>query len=120
MSSPVRIGVIGAGANTRAKHIPGFQAIPGVEVVAVCNRTRASAEKVAAEFKIPRVVDHWRELVESREVDAICIGTWPNLHARLAIAALRSGKHVITEARMARDLAEAQLMLEESRQHPRL
>ena len=35
----------------------GLQAIPGVEVVSVCNRRRESAEAFAAEFDIPRVVD---------------------------------------------------------------
>lgn len=39
MAKVVRIGLIGAGANTRLRHIPGFQAIPGVEIVAVCNRS---------------------------------------------------------------------------------
>ena len=39
--------MVGAGGNTRLKHLPGFKAIPGVELVAVCNRTRASGEKVA-------------------------------------------------------------------------
>lgn len=120
MSGSVRVGVIGAGGNTRTRHIPGLQAIPGVTVVAVCNRTRASGEKVAREFGIPRVTDNWREVVESPDIDAICIGTWPNLHGKLTVAALRAGKHVLTEARMARNLAEAELMLAEARQHPAL
>lgn len=117
---PIRIGVIGAGANTRAKHIPGFQSIPGVEVAVVCNRSLESSRRVAREFGIPHVAEQWREVIESPDVDAICIGTWPNLHARLAIDALRAGKHVLTEARMARDLAEAQLMLDEAKQQPHL
>ena len=29
---PIRIGLVGAGRNTRAKHIPGLQAIDGVEI----------------------------------------------------------------------------------------
>ena len=36
----IRVGVIGAGANTTSRHIPGLQAIEGVEVVSVCNRSR--------------------------------------------------------------------------------
>jgi len=120
MSKQVRIGIIGAGANSRARHIPGFQAIPGVEVVAVCNRTRASGERVAREFNIPLVTENWREIVESPAIDAVCIGTWPNLHAKLTIAALRAGKHVLTEARMARNMAEAELMFAEVSQHPGL
>lgn len=120
MSRQLRIGVIGAGANTRARHLPGFRKIPGVAVVAVCNRSRASAEQVAREFGIPRVTESWREIIEAPDIDAVCIGTWPNLHAKLAVAALRAGKHVLTEARMARHLAEAELMLAEARLRPEL
>jgi len=116
----IRIGVIGAGANTRAKHIPGFQAIPGVSVVAVCNRSRESSAAVAKEFSIPKVTDNWHEIVESPDIDAICIGTWPNQHGKMATAALRAGKHVLTEARMARNLAEAEMMHGEALSRPNL
>ena len=120
MSNVIRIGVIGAGGNTRAKHIPGFQAIPGVKVTAVCNRTQASGEAVAKEFGIGTVTENWRDIVESPDIDAVCIGTWPNLHGKLATAALRAGKHVLTEARMARNLAEAEMMHGESLSRPGL
>lgn len=110
MSGTLRIGLVGAGANTRQKHIPGFRALPGVELTAVVNRTRASSEAVARAEGIPRVADHWREVVAADDIDAVCIGTWPHLHAEIAIAALRAGKHVLTEARMAASLAEAEAM----------
>ena len=35
MSSDIRLGIIGAGANTMAKHIPLLQAIDGVEIIGV-------------------------------------------------------------------------------------
>ena len=117
---PLRIGVIGAGGNTRKLHLPGFQRLPGVTVAAVANRTPESGARVAAEFGIPRVAGHWREIVEAPDVDAVCIGTWPYLHAELTIAALRAGKHVLTEARMARGLAEAEAMQAEALRHPGL
>jgi len=120
MSEALRIGFIGAGANTRAKHLPGFQAIPGVRLVAVHNRTKASGEAVAKEFGIARVCATWREIIAATDIDAICIGTWPNLHARVSTAALQAGKHVLTEARMARNLAEAEAMLAEAQSHPQL
>ena len=118
MSRNLRIGVIGAGGNTRAKHLPGFKAIPGVEITVVCNRTPESGKKVAKEFGIRYAATNWRDIMDSPDIDAICIGTWPNLHAKLTVAALRAGKHVLTEARMARNLAEAEMMLAESRLHP--
>lgn len=120
MNQAIRIGVIGAGGNTRARHIPGFQAIPGVTITSVCNRTMASGEAVAKQFGIPHVTDNWRDIVESPEIDAICIGTWPNLHGKVTIAALRAGKHVLTEARMARSLAEAEMMHGELLLRPKL
>ncbi|MDF3056110.1 MAG: oxidoreductase [Rariglobus sp.] len=110
MNRPLRIGFVGAGANTREKHIPGFRALPGVELAAVVNRTRASSERVARESGISRVAEDWRALVEAPDIDAICIGTWPYLHAEVAVAALRAGKHVLTEARMAATVAEAEAM----------
>ncbi len=107
----IRIGLVGAGANTRLRHLPGFRAIEGVEVVAVANRTLRSAQAVAAEFAIPRVHSHWQAVVDDSGIDAVCIGTWPNLHAEVTCAALRAGKHVLCEARMAASVVEARQML---------
>ena len=119
MGTRIRVGVVGAGANTRGMHIPRLQAIDGVEVVSVCNRSHASGARVAAEFGIPEVLPSWRAVVES-EVDAVVIGTWPYLHEPVTVAALQAGKHVLCEARMARDAAEARRMLAASRARPEL
>jgi predicted dehydrogenase len=116
----IRVGLIGAGGNTKAFHIPGLAKQDGVEIVAVANRTRESSQRVADEFAIPKVHDHWQALLEDMSIDAVCIGTWPYMHAPLTIAALRAGKHVLCEARMAMDHNEARAMLEASLRHPAL
>jgi predicted dehydrogenase len=120
VSSTLRIGIIGAGDNTRKKHIPGLLAIPGVEILAVCNRREESTAAVAREFNIPRVHKHWQDAVANPDVDAIVNGTWPYLHCPIALAALEAGKHLLTEARMAMNASEARLMLAESRRRPEL
>lgn len=114
----IRIGIIGAGANTRKMHIPRLQAMEGVHIIEVANRTTGSAQKVAGEFQIPTVRDHWQDIVKSSEVDAIVIGTWPYLHCEATCMALEAGKHVLCEARMAMDEVEARTMLQTSYQHP--
>lgn len=111
---------MGAGANTKLRHIPGLQAIDGVEVTVVCNRSEASSRTVAEEFGIAGIAGDWHEVVADENIDAVCIGTWPYLHADITCAALNAGKHVLTEARMARDVAEAERMLAASKQHPDL
>ena len=116
----VRIGIVGAGANTRLYHIPGFKAIEGVDVVSVCNRSRESSQRVADEFGIPKVYDRWTDLVEANDTNAICIGTWPYLHCPVTLAALEAGKHVLTEARMALDASQARAMRAASLAKPHL
>lgn len=117
---PIRVGVVGAGTNTTTKHIPGLQAIEGVEVVSVCNRSRKSSERVAKEFGIPTVYDNWLDLIEADDTDAIVIGTWPYMHARLTLAAMNADKHVMCEARMAMNATEAHEMLAAAQTNPHL
>ena len=116
----IRIGLIGAGRNTRDRHIPGFQKIAGAEIVAVANRSRESGQRVADSFNIPKVYDNWRELLEDDSIDAVCIGTWPYMHCTLTLAALDKGKHVLVEARMASNSQEAHAMLDAAQTHPHL
>lgn len=118
MTTEIGIGFVGAGHNTRLRHLPGFASIPGVRRVTVANRTEATSVAVAEAFDIDGVAANWQTVVADPQVHAICIGTWPNLHAEVAIAALKAGKHVLTEARMAATLGQAEEMLTVSRQHP--
>ena len=117
---PLRIGLVGAGANMRARHIPGFRAIADVELVAVCNRRPSSTAAVAREHGIGKTFEHWRDLVADPDIDAVVIGTWPYLHCPISLAALESGKHVLTEARFSLNAAEAHQMLAAARRHPQL
>jgi predicted dehydrogenase len=117
---PLRIGLIGAGANMRARHIPGLRAIAGVEIVAVCNRRLDSTAAVAHEHGIPQTFEHWQDLVAQPTIDAVVIGTWPYLHCPVTLAALEAGKHVLTEARLSCTAAEAHQMREAARKHPGL
>jgi predicted dehydrogenase len=119
-SSEIRIGIIGAGQITRTRHLPGFQAIPGVRVVGVCNRRRETAARVAREFNIPKVYGTGEDLIADPDVDAIVIGAWPYVHCSVTLAALDAGKHVLTQARMAMNAREAQRMHDRALESPRL
>ncbi|HYC47853.1 MAG TPA: Gfo/Idh/MocA family oxidoreductase [Burkholderiales bacterium] len=120
MADTIRVGVVGAGANTRLHHIPKLKKIDGVEIACVANRSRESSEKAAKEFGIPRVHAHWQELVNDPGIDAVVIGTWPYMHCPITLAALEAGKHVLTEARIAMNANEARDMLAASRERPEL
>lgn len=114
----IRVGIVGAGDNTRRRHIPGLRAVPGVQIEGVANRTAASTAHAATTFGIPKQYPSWKELVQDPDIDAVVIGTWPNLHCEVTCAALAAGKHVLCEARMARNVAEARTMQAAAAAHP--
>ena len=116
----IRIGIVGAGANTKERHIPGFQALEGVEIVSVANRSRESGQRVADEYGISTVYDDPFDLIAADDTDAICVGTWPYMHKALVIAALEANKHVLTEARLAMNAQQAHEMLYAARLRPNL
>ncbi len=111
MTERIGIGIVGAGGIARARHVPAFRALPGVELVGIVNRTPASSARAAAELGIPRTYPDWEALVADPAVDAVVVATWPYLHAPVTTAALAAGKHVLVEGRMALDAAEARAML---------
>ena len=119
--SPLKVGIVGAGAIVRERHAPGLLAIGGVEIVAVANHSRESAAAFCRDF-CPNadVVEEWRDLVARADLDIIWIGTHPNLHREITQAALSAGKHVFCQARMAPDLAEAVEMLQAAQARPDL
>jgi len=116
MADKVRVGILGAGAYTVNRMLPGFMKAPNCEVTTVVNRRRENAEKVAADFGIPHVADDWRQVVESDEVDAVLVGTAPALHKEMVLAALEAGKHVLCQTRIAPTPEEAREMLAASEQ----
>jgi predicted dehydrogenase len=113
----LRIGLIGAGKNMRARHIPGFRSLELVDIVAVCNRRPSSTASTAREFGIAKTYEHWQELVADPEIDAIVIGTWPYLHCPIALEPFEQGKHVLSEARMSLNAAEAHRMRAAAKEH---
>ena len=116
----IRIGIVGAGGNTQGRHIPGLKNVGGIELVRVCNRSTESSRKAADQFGFASYTTNWREITDADDIDAVVIGTWPYLHSPISIAALEGGKHVMCEARMAMNGAEAREMLRASRNRPDL
>ena len=102
----LRFGVVGAGNITRNRHIPNLlMKLPDVEVVAVANRSLASAQKVATDFNIADASDDWRTVVQRDDIDAVLIGAPPYVHLDVVSAAIDSSKDVLSETRMSTTLA---------------
>jgi predicted dehydrogenase len=114
----IRVGIIGAGGIVSSTHVPGLKRQPGVELVAVANRSLESSRRAADELGIPNAYANWEELLAAGGLDAVLIGTWPYMHRTITLAALDAGLHVLCQARMANNVAEAREMLAAAQRHP--
>ncbi len=111
----VRLGIIGSGF-ARKVQIPGFLFCPEAEIVSIASATLENAEKTAREFSIPHFTDNWRETIEKKEVDLICITTPPHLHFEQTLYAIEHGKHILGEKPMAMNATEAREMTEKAQE----
>ena len=69
--STIRVGIVGLGANTRLRHVPGLRACRDVEIIGVCNRSEASTQKAATEMAISKTYERWQDLVADDDIDAV-------------------------------------------------
>ena len=114
----IRLGFIGAGGICEQRHLPNLSQTPGVELVAVCNRSPESSRRVQEKWGFARTADDWRQIIEASDIDAVFIGTWPYRHCELSLAALAANKHAFCQARMCMDWAEARQMVAAADSHP--
>jgi predicted dehydrogenase len=114
MTERVRVGIVGLGFGERVL-LPGFRACAGCEVTAVAAGRAGHARDVAAREGLT-AHDGWESLVSDPRVDAVVVATPPALHAPVAIAALRAGKHVFCEKPLAADLEAAERMAAAARE----
>jgi len=111
---PIRLGVIGTGG--RGTYLLSMALAAGVEVPALCdikepNLNRAidvvakarGGKKTAGYSQGPT---DYRRMLQRDDLDAVIVGTPMQLHAPMAIDALRAGKHVLSEVAAAMTVEE--------------
>lgn len=105
-SQPVRVAVIGTSFASSVQ-IPGFQLLPGVEVVAVASGRPGRAAETAERFGIPNAYDDWRSMLDEIECDLVSIVTPPYLHHEMTLATIERGRHVFCEKPFASNVTQA-------------
>jgi myo-inositol 2-dehydrogenase/D-chiro-inositol 1-dehydrogenase len=110
MAGEVGVGLVGSGFIARL-HADAFARSAVASVRAVASRSADRAEEFARQWGIPAWHADFRDLVERRDVDLVCVAAPNRLHRDIVVAAAEAGKHVICEKPLARTLAEADEMI---------
>lgn len=92
----VSIGVIGCG-HWGPNHIRIFSQISGVSVKACSDLDEKRLSAVKVNYPDIKVFKDYKEVLASKEIDAVCIATPTATHFDLVRQALESGKHVLCE-----------------------
>jgi predicted dehydrogenase len=79
-------------------------------LAAICGRDKAATGAAAERLGWAAAETDWRALIARNDVQLVDIVAPGSVHAPIAIAALRAGKHVLCEKPLANTLAEAELM----------
>ena len=81
MTDRIRVGIVGAhvgpdGQSWGARaHIPALKALPEIDLVAVCNRHRATAEETAEHFGIPQAFDSVEAMLTQGDLDVVDVAS---------------------------------------------
>ena len=117
-TKPLGYGLIGCGAFGQFC-LEQYRSLEDVRCVAVADVQAEAARSVAETFGL-EACDSSETLLARDDVDIVHIATPPLTHKQLALAALRSGKHVLCEKPLAVDLGDARDMVAAARDNDRL
>jgi predicted dehydrogenase len=107
----ITIGMIGCGVRNLLKEVLQFSQDTNVEVTAVCDTWRQQREKAVAMVKEasgkePQQYIHYQDLLATKTVDAVVIGTPDHQHCRMLTATARAGKDAYVEKPLAMEMKE--------------
>lgn len=98
----INIAVIGAGGLAKGVHLPNLMKLKDVyNLYAIASKTGSNAKATAQKFGAKYATTNYKEILEDKNIGAVIIATRHNLHAKMAIEALKAGKAVFLEKPMA-------------------
>lgn len=113
-ASRIRMGLVGPGF-IAAHHIDAVRRLGDVDVVAIAGSNLASASQKAKAWHVERAYARFEDLIDDDSIQVIHNTTPNHLHFEVTDAALRAGKHVISDKPLARTVDESQRLVAAAR-----
>jgi predicted dehydrogenase len=73
MADPVRVALIGCGGIAQVAHLPALEKATRVELVLVCDPSRAVAEAVARRYGAPSACTDASDALAERSAEAVIV-----------------------------------------------
>ncbi len=101
-----KLAIIGTGSHAN-KHFEAFNAIDGVEIVAICDVDEENLRQFADTHGIATTYRSADDLFANEDFNAITNVTPDRFHKPIGLQALAAGKHVFSEKPLAENYADA-------------
>lgn len=122
-SETIRVGVMGV-RGRGADHIRAFSALPGVEVVALCDCDSEVLATAAARLKNKgRTVATYadlRKMLDDKNVDVVSVAAPNHWHSLAVVWACQAGKDVYVEKPVSHNVWEGRKAVEAARKYRRI
>jgi predicted dehydrogenase len=120
----LKLGLIGCGGYGNA-NIRAALKVGGAEIIAICDidseHLKNSADKIeASQGSRPKTFKYYKELLNTRGLEAVIIATPPHWHALMFIDAVEKGLDVYCEKPLAYDVREGQAMVKAAKRSGRI
>ena len=126
----ISVGFIGVG-RMGTSNLGFAMRQPEVEIAALCDVYQPNLEKAVAvaargpqgeagQRKAPRAVADFREILEDKSIDAVCISTPDHWHPYMTVEACKAGKDVYVEKPVAVAVEEGRKMVQAARKYNRV
>lgn len=109
----INVGFIGVGGMGMGQ-ARAFSKVSGCKVAAASDVSERSIGNFAKEFAGAKTYSNHKDLLADGSIDVVVISTPTLLHKDVAIDAMKSGRHVLTEKPLARTVADCHKMIDAS------
>ncbi|MBM3785638.1 MAG: Gfo/Idh/MocA family oxidoreductase, partial [Acidobacteria bacterium] len=120
----INVGFIGTGG-MGMNRLRGFLRHADVNPVAICDLDSAHVDQAVEYVKkernaTPKTFKDYRQLIASKDIDAVCVATPDHWHALPMIQACQAGKDVFVEKPLSYSIGEGRAMVKAARAHNRV
>lgn len=105
----IRVGIIGTGVGIRTL-VPGFRSTGRADIVGISGSGPSRAKECADAVGIPIAFDNYRDLIDCKEIDLVCVASPNKFHFEQAAYAIRAGKPVLVEKPLGTSMRETELL----------
>ena len=115
----VRLGFIGLGGRGKAS-VKWFAKLSEVEIAGLCDADQAYIDRIKGDYPNAMTCIDMREMIESKDIDAVVISTSNHWHALATIWACEAGKDVYVEKPVSCTVDEGRVMVAAARKYNRI